>query len=38
MTFKIRRVEAFHPGKQVILLLEDVVTHSTTMPEGGSGA
>ena len=35
MTFKIRRVEAFHPGKQVILWLEDEVTHSTTMPEGG---
>lgn len=35
MAFQIRRVEAFHPGKQIILWLEEETTHNIHMPNGG---
>jgi hypothetical protein len=35
MTFRIRSIEAFHPGKQIIIWLEDETSGSSRMPNGG---
>lgn len=34
MTFRIRNIEAFHPGKQIIIWLEDEITGSTSKGNG----